>query len=677
MTGVRIRVAWSLAVLALLCATADTVFTALRAPLLSADVWTDHGWPMVTGATLGCALMGALIVSRQPRHPVGWLLVVAGTSCISVSAEAYYLWALDGAGHGPAAVGHFAGWLSGLFGAPLAMTAVLFIYLIAPDGRLPSPRWRWVGGAAIVGLVAYTASVAAQSPLTFDLDQNDARPRTTVLSSVGVTLMIVALIVATVGLGIRVTRARGEVRRQLLWIAASAVLLALSFAWLLVALIISGGRQGGAAVIVLFIAYLSVPVTTAVAVLRHRLFEIDLIVNRALVLFFATGFVAGAYVLLVVALGAQVNGRIGFWPSLLATALVAVAFQPLRRSVVRAADRLAFGAAAEPYEALAEFSRRLGESPDPSDLLPAVADAAAGAVGARRATVELDLPFGEILSATAPVGAQPGSGPSAQIPVMDGAERLGVVTVEMPPGRAVRGPDEALLRDLADQALVAFRNAGLAAELEHRVAELDRQAVALEDSRRRLITAGDAERRRLEAAVTRDVTPYLEPMPARMRAVARLGSTAVSAADVQRLRAAVESALEALREITRGVYPAQLGRAGLEPALRSLIARTPDARLLVDGEPELARSDSRVEAAAYFCVAEALRVITGPIEVTVARTVDEVVVAVVGVAAGELPLPHMRDRVEALDGSVVSRRSADRLLLELRLPAGQPVPVTA
>src|SRR5207245_6170080 len=100
-----------------------------------------------------------------------------------------------------------------------------------------------------------------------------------------------------------------------------------------------------------------------------------------------------AYVLVVVAIGAILGRRAGFWASLLTTALVALAFQPLRRWVVRVADRLAFGTAAEPYDALAEFTRRLGESPDPASLLPAVADAATTAVGARRTTVSLSLPF--------------------------------------------------------------------------------------------------------------------------------------------------------------------------------------------------------------------------------------------------------------------------------------------
>ena len=487
--------------------------------------------------------------------------------------------------------------------------------------------------------------------------------------------MIGSLIAATAGLGVRVHRAQGETRRQLLWIAASAVLLAGSFTWLLLVLGLNGGDQNGMAVAVLFVAYLSVPICTAVAVLRHRLFDIDVVVNRALVVFFAAAFAAGTYVLVVVGLGAVVGGRTGFWPSLLVIAAVAVAFQPLRRRVVRLADRLAFGASAEPYDALADFSRRLGDSPDPSDLLPAVAEAAGAAVSARRVTVELALPFGASLSATWPTGEAAGDGPTTDVAIVDDQEQLGTLAVEMPPGRGLRDRDEALLRALADQALVAFRNAGLSAELAHRVDQLDRQANALEESRRRLIDAADAERRRLERAVSREVAPQLNALPTQLE---RFGGTPrVRPEDVRLLRADVEQALEALRDITRGVYPAQLERAGLEPALRSLVARTAGAQLLVEGDPDLPRSAGRVEAAAYFCVAEAVRALTAPVEVALTRRADEVVVVVEGGGDGFLPVAHMRDRAEALDGTVTSIRTGGRLALEVRLPAQEPSVVSA
>ncbi len=176
----------------------------------------------------------------------------------------------------------------------------------------------------------------------------------------------------------------------MLWIAASAAFLAFGLVWMVAMQAVQGGQTLLAA-LPLFTAYLAFPVCTAVAVLRHRLFDIDLIVNRALVVTLATAVVAVGYVAAVVVLGAAI-GTGGFWPSLLATALVAMAFQPLRRWVVRVADRLAYGPAAAPYEALADFSRRLGESPDPTTLLSAVADAAGTAVGARAATARIPVP---------------------------------------------------------------------------------------------------------------------------------------------------------------------------------------------------------------------------------------------------------------------------------------------
>src|SRR3954464_14982174 len=150
----RARIAWVLVALSVVLAVADTVFTALNTSLLSRSTFIDHGWPMISLTTLSCSVMGALVVSRYPRHPIGWLLLVAGLSTISISTEAYSLWAFGGSGHGPPLVGHLAGWVSLFFGAPLAMTAVVVIFLIAPDGRYLSARWRWVTVTAVVGLGA-------------------------------------------------------------------------------------------------------------------------------------------------------------------------------------------------------------------------------------------------------------------------------------------------------------------------------------------------------------------------------------------------------------------------------------------------------------------------------------------------------------------------------------------
>ncbi len=161
-----------------------------------------------------------------------------------------------------------------------------------------------------------------------------------------------------------------------------------------------------------------------------------------------------------------------------------------------------------------------------------------------------------------------------ELSVVDRGERLGSITVEMPAGHPLRRWQHRLLADLADQAGMAFRNARLTAELSGQVARLDRRTRELADSRRRLISAADAERSRVERAIAQQVVVHLAPLPGRLR---RLTDTT----QITPLAESLTSAIEALREITRGVFPAQLVRSGLPMALVSLLARTGSAERLV------------------------------------------------------------------------------------------------
>src|SRR5690606_20325572 len=138
--------------------------------------------------------------------------------------------------------------------------------------------------------------------------------------------------------------------------------------------------------------------------------------------------------------------------------------------------------------------------------------------------------------------------------------------VEMPTGRPLRTGEHRLLADLADQAGLAFRNARLAAELSEQVEQLARRTHELAESRRRLISAGDAERRRLERAIARQVILHLTALPDHLRGLSALnhqGAVALDAARLQPLVDTLTAALEELRDITRGVFPAQLARSGL------------------------------------------------------------------------------------------------------------------
>jgi signal transduction histidine kinase len=270
------------------------------------------------------------------------------------------------------------------------------------------------------------------------------------------------------------------------------------------------------------------------------------------------------------------------------------------------------------------------------------------------------------------LGATSSTAPGVAIPVVDRTEKLGSITVEMPAGRPLRAREHRLLADLADQAGMAFRNIRLTAELSGEVEQLSHRTDELAQSRRRLITAGDAERSRLERAIAEQVITHVAPLPNRLRQLSKPDAHATTAVDAALLAPLVESlntALEALREITRGVFPAQLARCGLPTALGSLLTRARStARLVVEDSASGRRFEPRVEAAAYFCVAEATRDLADPVAVVLSAPDDHLQLVVSGSGRGRLPLSHVRDRVEAAGGSLSITGDDGQVVIEIRAP---------
>jgi signal transduction histidine kinase len=598
---------------------------------------------------------------------------------LTLAADAYTLWVLEGDGPGSSSWAHVIAWASPLLGWP-AFAALIMVFLISPTGHLDSPRWRWALWATIAGLALRTLGQLTTRPGDFVYaEQYDGFSLSTVLLTMGYLLVAAGLIASAVSVVLRLRRARDDERRQLLWIASSAVFLAIGVVVILAVPRTLGEEGTWSAGLPLRLAQLAVPLCVAVAVLRHRLLEIDLLVNRALMVALATGSAAIGYVFVVVVIGSAVSAG-GFWPSLIATVLVAMAFQPLRGRVVRLADRLAFGRAAAPYEALADFSRRLGDKPDPSALLPAVAEAAADAVKANRAVVSVHVEAGpDQVAAWPPFGADAASTTSVTIPVGGQGERLGSITVEMAAGRPLRPRDQRLLADLADQAAMAFRNAKMTAELSAEVERLSAHTHELNQSRARLITASDAERSRVERAIARQVIPHLAPLPDRLRHLSQPDPEhhrALNVTQLAPLLTSMNAAMASLREITRGVFPAQLARSGLPTALGSLLARpgfSGAQSLTVEKSAAGLRFDPRVEAAVYFCVAETTEAFEAPVAVTLSAHGGQLHLSVSGIDRGGLSIHHMRDRIEATGGSVSAVHRDGRAFVEVRAPSGQPL----
>jgi signal transduction histidine kinase len=650
---------------------ADTVVVALSLGLVSSTSVGFHGWPLVDLAAAGAAVLGAVIVASSPRQPIGWLLTLVGFSTsLSLLCESYSHWILFEGGSGNHRVAELVGWLSAFTGGAMALTGLVLTFLLVPTGRLLSRGWRWVAGTATLGYLVYAAGMGLTGPHAMSYrqgDNPDPGALATVLLSGGTLAILLALLASVACLGIRLHRANEPERGQIRLVALGAAAVGVSFLVLLVDDVATGGRQSAWSSILLFLAYAFLLVCIAVAVLRYRLYDVEVIVSRTLVVALAAGFAAAGYVGVVVLLGRLVGDRAGgFWVSLVVMVGVALAFQPLRRAAVRLADRLAFGARAAPYDELAEFSRRIGRSPAPGALLPAIAAAAGEAVGAELVVVRLDVESGPDLTQSWPGGRGATRPPDLVVPVSDAGGHLGGLEVELRSGRGIRPFERRLLADIADQAAVAFRNSRLQVELAVRVTQLDRRAQELTLSRNRLIGAADTERRRLEAAVARQVLPVMTDLRA------ALADCSMPEPDRRTVAGFVEQAteaLEALRELTRGIYPTLLGRSGLGPALASYAARhgLADA-LTVAPRVAATRYPEAVEAAAYFCAVEALGQATAGTTVTLTQVAGDLVVSVSALDASGVDLVTVGDRVEACGGRLEVVEGPGSVMLRATLP---------
>lgn len=662
-------IAWTLALAAALCAIADTLIVSAYGSLWSTHAFGIHGWPFVNLAGLGCSIVGAVIVMTFPRHLIGWLLVVVGASTsVSLLFESYSRWVLDEGGPGSTSAGELSASVALTTGGPFALSALGLIFLTVPDGQLVSRRWRPVAWASCLGFAISLAGILLTPPAVI-ADHVKATGGVTlgqVLSSVGILITALALLAAVASMVVRLRRSHGERRQQLRWVVTAAIFIALALTANLVGqAVFFDGDQSPITSIPLYLSYVALIAALAISVLRFRLYDLDIIISRAVALACATAFVTAAYVVAVVAVGDSLDGEAeSFGLSLAITAIVSLAFQPLRRWIVRFADRLAYGRRAQPYDALAEFSRRAGESPAPHELLPAVAEAAGLASSALESTVRLDLPDGaERTASWAPRATGRGAlGDWIEIPVADRAGEVGMIRVRPSATRNLRRHEERLLRDIADQAAVAFRNVRLEVALGAHVQQLHQQTEELTASRGRLIRASDSERHRLEVSISDEVLSRLRELREGLAALPDSGPTPEQAAGFV---TEATTALESLRDLTKGLHPTLLTRSGLASALSSYVGRTGSGTtLVVEPAVSAARWPDRVEAAAYFCCTRA--VMYGGVQsmtLRVAPESDSLEIELVGADLDAATHQSMVDRVEALRGSldVVDGRIVMRL----------------
>jgi signal transduction histidine kinase len=679
-SGSRVPLAWTLfGLTALLAVGQVVVLVSAEAALFSAEN-LDDGFPLVTIATVVASAVGLLIVSRYPRHRVGWLFLIGqvGTIVGLLTQSVAFVAMTEGLTSRTA--GQWTLWVSLQFGGVFALTLVALLLLVAPDGKLLSPRWRWAVAVVLVGIVVHNGAVVLgvdPADLTAEANAPGTSSVVPLLTLSGGVLLVIGLACGAVCLFKRLRASSGPERAQLRWIAAAATALALSLPMgTLLDLLLD--VPPWVAVTPLMAAYLALPICTGVAILRWRLYDIDLILNRSSVMALLSGFVALGYVAVVVALAELAHDKAA-WPSLVATVLVALAFQPARRRASQLADRLVYGEQAAPYEALAAFTDELKHSSSLADLLPRTAEAAGRVTGAERARVWVELPGHPPTTAEWSDTAGRG-GPTQEelVPVVEGGEQLGGLVMTMPPGRQLRRTESRLLHDVAAQLGAAFRGVQLERELAERVRLLDIQRQQLAQSQARLRSTQVRERRRFEAAIAEQVLPFIAPLADRLRELEKT-STATGRwpeAEVDQLVRNANQGLEALRALTRRVFPAQLTRRGLVSTLSThLVQANAGHTLDVDFDPT-ARFRPEVESTAYFCAVELLRHFGQAVRVSLAANDKELVLTVTGSNTGRAKdgARHLLDRVEGLGGTISLVQEREHTLATVRLPLAASAP---
>jgi two-component system, NarL family, sensor kinase len=614
---------------------------------------------LMAASAAGC---GLIIAWHRPRNPIGWLFLGYGlghaTTALGVPLGVALL-------HGGAPdwlvrmVATMAAWSwpwsIGLF-LPLAL-------LLFPDGRLPSPRWR-TAAIALVATAPLFAVEAGTAPERLDpalpVGYLTLRPYGALhpLWTLSEVRTLLAFGLAIAGLIIRYRRGGEVLRRQLLWLLLATITAAVGIVpWALVA---------GTPVLVLFAIPL-IPAAVTVAILRHRLLDIRLVVARVVAWLLLSAAVAGGYAILVAVLDRAVSARVGrsATVTLVVALVVALALPPLQRLV----DRAMYGDRRDVARVISQVGRRLttGQQADLSGVAATVRAA-------------LRLPYVAVYTPAGPPAADgdPDGHVLRSVPLEYAGEVVGEIVLGLRPGeRAIAARDRDVLSLVATPLAVAVHATGLSADLQ--------------GSRGRIVAAREEERRRLRRDLHDDLGPTLTGVALAADAAANLidDDPAATRELLGSMRSDVRSAIAGVRRLVDDLRPAALDEFGLVEALRRRIeqaSRRADGapvRVSLDMDEPLPALPAAIEVAAYRIAAEALTNVVRHSRATGAvvrlRCAENLDIEVLddGPPAGDgwrpgIGLRAMRERADELGGRFEAGPSAGGGRIFASLPLVQP-----
>ena len=646
---------------------------------------TDFVEPLLA---LALVSLGALVVLRGRSHRYGWLLLtVGGVVSVVQVAEGYSLYALYVVPEADLPLAMAAGWVQDLW-MVWFLFGILLLPALFPDGRTVG-RWRWpvylVTAGWIVLIVGFMLTDRPLTNMFLELSQPPANPTGVLpIPEMAINVMWLVLTAAAVigGTGSVVTRwrsATSELRQQLKWVLYAFGLAAAVMAANLVntVLVEVAGVDLGlewALAALIALAWVGVVVALGLGVMRYRLYDVDLVINRTLVYGVMTALVVLAYVAVVAGVTAVMPVSDDLGVSLLATGLVAVAFNPMRRRVQREVNRLMFGRRDDPYAVLSELGRLLACSGAPDATLETVVETVATALKLPGAAIELDHD-----GTWKPRAIAGELGQDIEVVTLrhrgDTVGRM--VVARRSPGEPLHPDDRRLLENIAHHA----------AALAHGL----RLTVALQRSREQLVLAREEERRRLRRDLHDELGPSLASQTFRFDAILELleRDPATAAQLVVSLKQQNGQLVADIRRLVYELRPPALDELGLVGALAAhagQLARSGGlvAEVVTDPDP-LVDLPAAVEVAAYRTACEAVTNVVRHAEATTCTTALELAAGTltirvsddgVGVRSVTRPgigMTSMRERAEELGGTLeVARADTGGTRVTAALPIAAP-----
>jgi two-component system, NarL family, sensor kinase len=560
---------------------------------------------------------------------------------------------------------------------------LVLLLVLFPDGRLPSRRWRAVVVLAVAATVLLVAGYTVWSwpwsdRLVVVTEQPSDIGIAPVLLTTGWLLLLGAVGAGIVSLGVRWRAATPDQRSQL-----RPVILSGSVLGVVAVALFPVQRVWVPAVLLALVVFLT---SYVVAVLRFRLHELDVVVNRAVVASLLAALVTALYLGVVVGVGSLIGRRVDtpLLP-LVAVGLIAVLFEPARHRVRSLVDRVLYGRDADAYEVLSELASRLRDAGSAEQVASQVASLLVRGSGASAARIHLQLPDRAEQLALAGAADEP---VALTAPVLHDGEQVGEVTLHARTPADLAPDAGDLVADVTGMLGAVLRNALLTAELREQVAALRR-------SRQRLVEAQDSARRDLErdlhdGAQARLVALRLQVglLDAELAGHGTLAEAVHLRQRCGQLASEVDEAIRDLRRLAHGLRPPILESDGLVAALRAATRGLPTAVELDGGG--LGRFPPAVEAAVYFACLESIRNATAHaaadrVEVGLAADAGVLRFWVADDGIGFDPdrivrgrgLESLDDRISGLGGSlVVSSRPGDGTRVEGIVPTNPPVTST-